>query len=41
MADEPPARRRIIGAALRRYRQDLGYGLDDAATVLDCDHSSG
>jgi transcriptional regulator with XRE-family HTH domain len=35
----PPVRRRLVGAALRRYRQDLGYDLDDAARVLDCDRS--
>jgi transcriptional regulator with XRE-family HTH domain len=35
----PPVRRRLVGAALRRYRQDLGYGLDDAAHILDCDRS--
>lgn len=35
----PPVRRRIVGAALRRYRQDLGYSLDDAASILDCDRS--
>lgn len=35
----PPVRRRIVGTALRRYRQELGYGLDDAARVLDCDRS--
>lgn len=35
----PPVRRRIVGAALRRYRQDLGYSLDDAARILECDRS--
>lgn len=35
----PPVRRRIVGTTLRRYRQELGYGLDDAARVLDCDRS--
>ena len=35
----PPMRRRIIGTALRRYREQLGYTLDDAAHVLDCDRS--
>jgi transcriptional regulator with XRE-family HTH domain len=35
----PPVRRRIVGTALRRYRQQLGYALDDAARVLDCDRS--
>jgi transcriptional regulator with XRE-family HTH domain len=32
-------RRRLLGAALRRYREALGYSLDDAAQVLDCDRS--
>lgn len=35
----PPVRRRLVGAALRRYRQDLGYDLDEAAHILDCDRS--
>lgn len=35
----PPVRRRIVGAALRRYRQELGYALEDAARILDCDRS--
>ena len=35
----PPVRRRLLGAALRRYREALGYSLDDAAQVLDCDRS--
>jgi transcriptional regulator with XRE-family HTH domain len=35
----PRIGRRIVGAALRRYRQDLGYSLDDAARILDCDRS--
>jgi transcriptional regulator with XRE-family HTH domain len=34
-----PVCHRIVGAALRRYRQEVGYGLDDAARVLDCDRS--
>jgi len=28
-----------LGAALRRYREGLGYRLDDAARVLECDRS--
>jgi transcriptional regulator with XRE-family HTH domain len=28
-----------LGAALRRYREGLGYPLDDAARVLECDRS--
>jgi transcriptional regulator with XRE-family HTH domain len=35
----PPVRRRLLGAALRRYRENLGYGLEDAARVLECDRS--
>jgi transcriptional regulator with XRE-family HTH domain len=38
-AGMPPARRRLLGAALRRYRENLGYDLADAARVLDCDRS--
>ncbi len=39
MIDAPSARRLLIGAALRRYREDLGFILDDAARVLECDRS--
>ncbi len=39
MIAAPPVRRRIVGAVLRRYRQELGFGLDDAARLLDCDRS--
>jgi len=39
MIATPPVRRRIVGAALRRYRQELGFGLDDAARLLECDRS--
>lgn len=35
----PPVRRRLLGAELRRYRQNLGYDLADAARVLECDRS--
>lgn len=35
----PPVRRRLVGAALRRYREARGYGLDDAAKLLECDRS--
>jgi transcriptional regulator with XRE-family HTH domain len=35
----PPARRRLVGGALRRYRENLGYTLDDAAQFLQCDRS--
>jgi transcriptional regulator with XRE-family HTH domain len=36
---ETPVRRRVVGAALRRYRENVGYTLDDAARVLECDRS--
>ena len=32
-------RRRLVGAALRRYREQAGYGLAEAAKILDCDRS--
>jgi transcriptional regulator with XRE-family HTH domain len=35
----PPVRRRLLGAALRRYRENLGFGLDEAAQILECDRS--
>jgi transcriptional regulator with XRE-family HTH domain len=35
----PSIRRRLVGGALRRYRENLGYTLDDAARVLECDRS--
>jgi transcriptional regulator with XRE-family HTH domain len=37
--EAPSARRLLIGAALRRYREDLGFVLEDAARVLECDRS--
>ncbi|HTU76830.1 MAG TPA: helix-turn-helix transcriptional regulator [Trebonia sp.] len=39
MSAAPPARRRLVGAALRRYRESTGYDLADAARVLACDRS--
>ena len=39
MIGTPPARRRMLGAALRRSRESLGYTLEDAARVLACDRS--
>ena len=40
MTGEPtPARRRLVGNALRRYRENVGYALEDAARVLECDRS--
>jgi transcriptional regulator with XRE-family HTH domain len=35
----PPVRRRLVGGALRRYRENLGYTLDDVARFLECDRS--
>ena len=32
-------RRRLVGSALRRYRENMGYALEDAARVLECDRS--
>src|ERR1700739_1528973 len=39
MVTAPPVRRRLVGGALRRYRENLGYTLDDAARVRECDRS--
>ena len=39
MITAPPVRRRLVGSALRQYRENLGYTLDDAARVLGCDRS--
>lgn len=34
-----PVQRRLVGGALRRYRDNLRLSLEDAADVLDCDRS--
>ena len=39
MIDPPPVRRVLLGAVLRRYREDLGLALEDAARILECDRS--
>jgi transcriptional regulator with XRE-family HTH domain len=39
MVTAPPIRRRLVGSALRRYRENLGYTLRDAARILECDPS--
>jgi transcriptional regulator with XRE-family HTH domain len=39
MIDALPARRRLVGGALRRYRENLGLGLEEAARILECDRS--
>jgi transcriptional regulator with XRE-family HTH domain len=35
----PPVRRRLLGSALREYRESLGYNLDEAARIPACDRS--
>jgi transcriptional regulator with XRE-family HTH domain len=39
MDEEQPVRLRMLGAALRRYRLERGFSLDDAAAILGCDRS--
>jgi transcriptional regulator with XRE-family HTH domain len=39
MVPAPPVRRRLVGRALRLYRERLGYTLEDAARLLECDRS--
>jgi transcriptional regulator with XRE-family HTH domain len=39
MTGTPPVRRRLLGSALREYREGLGYNLDEAARILECDRS--
>ncbi len=39
MVTAPPVRRRLVGGALRRYRENRGYTLDDAARILECHRS--
>lgn len=39
MTVAPSIRRRLVGSALRRYREDLGYDLAVPARILDCDRS--
>jgi len=39
MVPAPPVRRRLVGRALRQYREQLGYNLEDAARLLECDRS--
>jgi transcriptional regulator with XRE-family HTH domain len=39
MVIAPPVRRRLVGKALRRHRERLGYTLEDAARILECDRS--
>jgi hypothetical protein len=37
MISASPVRRVLVGGALRRYREGVGYSLEDAARVLECD----
>jgi len=39
MTGTPPVRRRLLGAALRGYRESMGFNLDQAARILECDRS--
>jgi transcriptional regulator with XRE-family HTH domain len=39
MTGTPPVRRRLLGSALREYRESLGYNLEEAARILECDRS--
>jgi transcriptional regulator with XRE-family HTH domain len=39
MDETQSVRLRMLGAALRRYRLERGFSLDDAAAMLDCDRS--
>ena len=39
MTAPAPVRRRLLGSALRKYREDLGFTLDQAAQILECDRS--
>jgi transcriptional regulator with XRE-family HTH domain len=39
MPGTPPVRRRLLGSALREYRESLGFKLDEAAAILRCDRS--
>jgi transcriptional regulator with XRE-family HTH domain len=39
MSRVPPVRRRLLGTALRGYRESNGFNLEEAAIILDCDRS--
>src|SRR5258708_30022146 len=39
LTHQPPVRRRLLGSALRAYRESAGYELSQAARILDCDRS--
>jgi len=39
MVSAPPVRRRLVGRALRGYRENRGFTLQDAAQILECDRS--
>ena len=34
-----PVQRRFVGLALRRHRERLGYGVHEAARIIECDAS--
>ena len=39
MPESPPVRRRLLGTALRGYRESAGFDLEEAALILGCDRS--
>lgn len=39
MNESAPIRRRLIGSALRRYRENINLSIADAAAILECDVS--
>jgi hypothetical protein len=39
MRQPTSVRRRLLGGALRQYRESLAYGIDVAASILGCDRS--
>lgn len=39
MPETPPVRRRLLGTALREYRERVGFTLEEAARILECDRS--
>jgi transcriptional regulator with XRE-family HTH domain len=39
VSGSPPVRRRLLGNALRGYRESVGFNLEEAALILGCDRS--
>lgn len=39
MSRPPSTRHTLVGSLLRQYREHLGYNLEDAARILECDRS--